>query len=75
MPKPDAIDLPSSSDSPSPSGHLGLDHLKLQNKKRKSPDDPNPGGSKQQRCAGQPADRQRSRGPAAAAAAAAFQGT
>eukprot|EP00959_Pyramimonas_sp_CCMP1952_P211659 4429389-Pyramimonas_sp.AAC.1 len=35
---------------------------------------PNPGDSKQQRPAGQPADPRRSRGPAAAAAAAAFQG-
>eukprot|EP00959_Pyramimonas_sp_CCMP1952_P233502 4880274-Pyramimonas_sp.AAC.1 len=40
-----------------------------------SPGGPNPGGSKQQRHAGQPADRQHSRGPAVAAAAARFQGT
>eukprot|EP00959_Pyramimonas_sp_CCMP1952_P337420 7066056-Pyramimonas_sp.AAC.1 len=34
-----------------------------------------PGDSKQPQSAGQPADRRRSRGPAAAAVAAAFQGT
>eukprot|EP00959_Pyramimonas_sp_CCMP1952_P288299 6028681-Pyramimonas_sp.AAC.1 len=56
-PQPETTDLPSSSDSSSPS--LGPDHLKL----------------KQQRYAGQPADRQRSGGPAVAAAAVAFQGT
>eukprot|EP00959_Pyramimonas_sp_CCMP1952_P419934 8795651-Pyramimonas_sp.AAC.1 len=74
-------ELPSSSDSDSGwiSPSLGPDHPKPKKKKeRKSPgDDPNPGDIKG--CAGQPAeqhaDRQRSRGPAATAAAARFQGT
>eukprot|EP00959_Pyramimonas_sp_CCMP1952_P065256 1362373-Pyramimonas_sp.AAC.1 len=73
-PKPEAIiDNPPSLDSSSPS--LGPDQFRPKRKKRKSLDDPNPGDSKQQRYAGQPADRQRSRGPAVAAAAAAFQDT
>eukprot|EP00959_Pyramimonas_sp_CCMP1952_P085851 1795831-Pyramimonas_sp.AAC.1 len=73
-PKPETpIDISPFSDSSSPS--LGPDQLRPNQKKRESPDDPNPGDSKQQRSAGQPADRRRSRGPAVAAAAAAFQGT
>eukprot|EP00959_Pyramimonas_sp_CCMP1952_P103915 2172284-Pyramimonas_sp.AAC.1 len=40
-----------------------------------SPDDHDPGDSKHQRPDGQPAERRRSRGPAAVAAAAAFRGT
>eukprot|EP00959_Pyramimonas_sp_CCMP1952_P052415 1095679-Pyramimonas_sp.AAC.1 len=56
---------------------FGPDHLKPKKKKRKIPDDPDLGDSK--RCAGQPAeqraDRQRSRGPAVAAAAAILQVT
>eukprot|EP00959_Pyramimonas_sp_CCMP1952_P461202 9481197-Pyramimonas_sp.AAC.1 len=70
-PKPETIDLASSPDSSS------LSHSPDQRKPEKknemeSPDDPDPGGSKQPRYAGQPADRQRSRGPAVAAAAARF---
>eukprot|EP00959_Pyramimonas_sp_CCMP1952_P254694 5319781-Pyramimonas_sp.AAC.1 len=74
-PKPETIELPSSSDSDSCSisPSLGPEHPKPKKKKRKSPDDdPNPGDIK--RYAGQPAeqhaDRQRSRGPAVAVAAA-----
>eukprot|EP00959_Pyramimonas_sp_CCMP1952_P084304 1763334-Pyramimonas_sp.AAC.1 len=73
-PKPEApIDVPPSSGSSSPS--LGPDQIRPKKKKWESPDDPNPGDSKQQRSAGQPADRRRSRRPAVAAAAAAFHGT
>eukprot|EP00959_Pyramimonas_sp_CCMP1952_P261470 5466901-Pyramimonas_sp.AAC.1 len=73
-PKPEAIiDILPSSDSPSPS--LGPDQFRPKRRKKKSPDDPNPGNSKQQPHAGQLADRQRSRGPAVSSAAAAFQGT
>eukprot|EP00959_Pyramimonas_sp_CCMP1952_P329032 6888452-Pyramimonas_sp.AAC.1 len=49
--------------------------IRPRKKERKSPDDLSPGGSKQQRYAGQPADRQRPIGPAVAVAAARFQGT
>eukprot|EP00959_Pyramimonas_sp_CCMP1952_P211771 4431700-Pyramimonas_sp.AAC.1 len=60
------IDMSPSSDSSSQSKSLGRDQLRPppKQKKRKSPDDPNPGDSMQQRPAGQPADRRRSRGPA-----------
>eukprot|EP00959_Pyramimonas_sp_CCMP1952_P463265 9484636-Pyramimonas_sp.AAC.1 len=64
-PKPDPpIDISPSSDSSNPS--LGPDRLAPppKQKKRKRPDDPSPGDSTQQRPAGQPADRRRSRGPA-----------
>eukprot|EP00959_Pyramimonas_sp_CCMP1952_P384712 8062740-Pyramimonas_sp.AAC.1 len=72
-PKPEApIDIPPSLDSSSPS--LGPNQFRFKKMRRKSPDDPKPGGSKQQRYAGQPADRRRPRGPAVAAAAAALQG-
>eukprot|EP00959_Pyramimonas_sp_CCMP1952_P164314 3435031-Pyramimonas_sp.AAC.1 len=71
--KPETVDLPPSSASSSPS--LGPDQLKPEKTERGGPGDPNPGGSKQQRYAGQPVGRQRSRGPAVAAAAARFQGT
>eukprot|EP00959_Pyramimonas_sp_CCMP1952_P000657 12679-Pyramimonas_sp.AAC.1 len=74
------VELPSSSDpdSSSISPSLGPDHPKPKKKKRESPgDDHNPGDT--ERYAGQPAeqhaDRQRSRGPSVAAAAARFQGT
>eukprot|EP00959_Pyramimonas_sp_CCMP1952_P437037 9150671-Pyramimonas_sp.AAC.1 len=62
-PTPEAIiDIPPSSDSSSPL--LGPDQFRPKRQKRKSPGDPNPGDSKQQRSAGQSADRRRSREPA-----------